>query len=341
MAALADPPSYTVTPIGLPAQPCEAEYSFPLPRGINASDQVTGVYCRAGLVRGFRWDRRGIVDLGVPPGFPDVSNLLVLPAGINAKGDVAGTVSQNSGLVSAAFLWHGGTMAVIDNQAMAMATAINAAGEVAGFFPSSGGYGAFLYSHGKIKNLGKPPGATGIRAFAINDQGHIAGEADFPSPPLINSPLALWTGARWKILGSVPGDAVEAAPFSINAFDEIVGFSVFPGGFRAFLWNGHFSSLPCVPGAFCEAVGINDAGTIVGEASNGTPIVWTKEVLYDLSTLIHPKDLLKGRINLNGVGINGINNRGTIVAVGQYQSGPKVGQVDVFVLTPVEEVANR
>jgi probable HAF family extracellular repeat protein len=233
-------------------------------------------------------------------------------------------------------------MTVIDNQAIA--TAINAPGEVTGFFSKSSGYGAFLYSRGKVRDLGNLPDATGMRAFAINNQGHIAGEADFPTTPpfnIINSPLALWTGARWRNLGAVPGDLVEAFPFSINAFDEIVGFSVFPGGFRAFLWNGAFTALPCVPGAFCEAMGINDDGTIVGQASNGSTLIWTGGGMFDLAASIDPRDPLKGQVDLFGGGITGINNRGTIAADGQYQSGSKLGQVDVFLLTPVEKIANR
>jgi hypothetical protein len=66
-AALAGPPSYTITPLGLPAERC-GEY-FPLPSGINASGEVTGIYCRAGLVRGFRWHRGELSTSGSRPGF--------------------------------------------------------------------------------------------------------------------------------------------------------------------------------------------------------------------------------------------------------------------------------
>jgi hypothetical protein len=169
----------------------------------------------------------------------------------------------------------------------------------------------------------------------INNLSHIAGSATFPNG---TSTLILWTGARWKNLGTRPG-STTAYPAGINAFDEIVGDTE---DFNAFLWNGAFTTLPCLPGAeFCEPAAINDAGTIVGFAAtaNSTAPIWIKGAVYNLNALIDPRDPLNGQVNLFFA--KGINDRGSIIVDGKYQSGPKLDQYDVFLLTPVEKIANR
>jgi hypothetical protein len=46
-----------------------------------------------------------------------------------------------------------------------------------------------------------------------------------------------------------------------------------------------------------------------------------------------------GQVNLFFA--KGINDRGSIIVDGKHQSGPKLDQYDVFLLTPVEKIANR
>ena len=87
-------------------------------------------------------------------------------------------------------------------------------------------------------------------------------------------------------------------------------------------------------------MGINDAGTIVAQASIGSTLVWMGGVVYDLSVSIKPGDPLKGQVDLFGGGTTSINDRGTIAADGQYKSGSKLGQIDVFLLAPFEEVTS-
>jgi uncharacterized membrane protein len=334
-AALAGPPSYTITPLGVTAGATPVCGHSPDAGGINDADEVTGLYCHGESQRGFRWRRGKIKDLGVPAGFADDASINVQPFGINAKGNVVGVVfpRQLGTFRSAAFLWNGRAMTVIANDAFAFS--INDRGEVAGILLKSGGVDdAFLYSHGKVRDLDALPGAISIDAFAINNQGHIAGAASFPG----GDALILWTGVRWKNLGTPPG-STAAGPSSINAFDEIVGNT---NGFPAFLWNGAFTTLPCLPSAeFCNPAAINDDGTIVGFAAtaNFSAAIWLEGAVHDLNALIDPRDPLNGQVNLFSG--KGINNRGSIVVDGQYQSGPKRGQYDVFLATPVEEVASR
>jgi uncharacterized membrane protein len=342
-AAPGAPPSYTLTPLRLPASTtpvCGASDLFtPEATGINKAREVTGAYCRrvAGgspqeSVRGFRWrPGKGIVDLGVPAGFPDDPTTVVQPSGINARGDIAGQV-QGDGSRPSAFLWNGSRMTVIVIQAIA--TAINDPGQIAGILIKPAGNGTFLYSHGKVTDLGTLPGAIDTAAYAMSNRGHIAGKADIPAGSGFYSPLVLWTGASWKNLGTLAGD-VLAQPFGMNAFDEIVGVSDDgKGGSRPFLWDGSMIALPCVPGTSCEPGAINDAGTIVG-ASNSSALVWIRGAVYDLNMLIDPRDPLNGQVDLFSA--SSINNRGDIVANGQYHSGPKLDQFDGFLLTPDAE----
>ena len=239
-------------------------------------------------MRGFRWrPGKGLVDLGVAAGFPDDATTDVEPSGINARGDVVGQIGNQNGSRSA-FFWNGSRMSVIVDRGIA--TGINDPGQVTGILLKPTSNGAFLYAHGNVRDLGVLPGAINTEAYALNNQGHIVGKADIPAGPpfYFYSPLVLWTGASWKSLGTLAGD-ILANPFGINAFDEIVGISADgKGGSRSFLWAGAMSAIPCPPGASCEAVAINDAGTIVG-FSNTSALVWTggrrralRRVLRDL-----------------------------------------------------------
>jgi hypothetical protein len=146
----------------------------------------------------------------------------------------------------------------------------------------------------------------------------------------------MWTGAQWRNLGILAGD-FEARPNGINALDEIVGTSFdYNGGYRPFLWNGTMSALACP--SRCDAVAINDGGTIVG-SSDTSALVWLRGSAYDLNTLIDPRDALSGQVNLFFCAA--VNNRGEIVCDGVYQSGPGLYQFDAFLLTPVPAVAGQ
>ena len=222
VAANATPPSYTLTPLGLSdstTTPCgSSDLLTPSARGINEAAEVTGYYCRRTVVggsplesvRGFRWRSGGIVDLGVPAGFPDDPTIVIQPAGINAVGDVVGQVANQNG-ASSAFLWNGSRMTAIVNQATAHA--VNNPEQVTGELFNLTGTHAFLYSHGAVTDLGTVPGAISSQAYAMNNMGHIAANALIPTVPphYYYAPLILWTGAQWRNLGILTGD-FEARP---------------------------------------------------------------------------------------------------------------------------------
>jgi probable HAF family extracellular repeat protein len=333
--ATAAQPSYTLTPLGLPNAPGCAAHGFltPVPVSINDAGHVAGIYCfvttingtQQGIVHGFFWTpQRGAVDIGLPPGTTD-PRTSVWPRGINNRGEIVGYVLNSIG--ENAFTWHRGRgMTVIASHAYAVG--VNDLGQVAGGLGAT----AFLFSRGMVTDLGTIPGAGGSNAFGINNLGHIAGTAPLPTTPFTVTAI-LWTGGQWRNLGIPAGDAT-VFPFGINNFDEIVGISFDANGhYRAFLWNGDFTILPCLSGQECDAAAINDAGTIVGFFSHGAA-VWIGGAVFDLNTLIDPRDPLRGQVDL-GQG-ESINGRGDITAIGFYTSGPHNGDFEAFVLHPVE-----
>jgi probable HAF family extracellular repeat protein len=338
--ATAAQPSYTITPLGLPTPPvCTATGQVtPEAVSINDTDQVAGIYCfvstingtQQGIVRGFFWTpQRGAVDIGLPPGTTDPATS-VGTRGINNRGEIVGYVQNSIGVY--AFTWHRARgMTVIASDASA--TGVNALGQVAGGLGAATGH-AFLFSRGMVMDLGTIPGAVGSNAFGINNLGHIAGIASLLTPPTTTA--LLWTGGQWRNLGIPPGD-VAVVPNGINNFDEIVGLSFDAnanGHSHAFLWNGDFTILPCLSGQECDAFAINDAGTIVG-SGNSAAVVWLAGAVFDLNTLINPRDPLRGQINL--LGAESINSRGDITAIGIYTSGPHNGDFEAFVLRPHRE----
>lgn len=241
MPAWAAPPTYSLTPLGLVSTPqsCEGGHLTPKGSGINDSGRVTGTYClqngTSQVAHGFLWTRQGgVADLGLPPGMTDPTTS-VTSSGINARGQIAGVVSNSS--LYDAFVWDRGSFTLFATQAGV--TGINDPGQVTGFLFPDGH--AFLYSHGEVSDLGVAPGATYSHGEAINNLGHIAGDGGFPAPTPVNYsevPI-LWMGNEWHVLGTPYAGDYYASPTSINNYDEIVGISInsTAGVFHAFLWK--------------------------------------------------------------------------------------------------------
>jgi probable HAF family extracellular repeat protein len=304
---------------------------------ISDNGEAVGFYCfrtatdPEGVYHGFRWTaHRGMVDLGFPQSWTDPATF-VSPFGVNDKGEIAGRLREATGQDTAFFYDHG-SMRVIGNPGD-QAFAINNRGQVTGVSSVSGPapHHAFLYFHGKRTDLATPPGALNSIGYAINDASHIAGQIDLDGGAPAHA--ALWTGASWRDLG-VPAGDIDATAFGINLFDEVVGISFNSTTNHAFLWNGAFTILPCLSGFTCEAMSINNAGTIVG-FSNVVAVVWLRGVVYDLNTLIDPHDPLHGHVRLYSA--SAVNARGQIAADGCYIAGPKDGQCFGFILDPTED----
>jgi probable HAF family extracellular repeat protein len=225
-------------------------------------------------------------------GPPSVLGETASTAGVNDSGQAVGsapvlppnyvaggpdfTPNQHAFLSSGATITDLGTLGA---QASA-ATAINNAGQVVGNF-GTGNYSgitqAFLYTAGKMVDLGGLPGYTFTTATAINNSGQVVGYSE----NLGGTPAAfLYSNGHMINLGTLPGYA-SAMAFGINSQGQIVGTSASANagdltgtfssalGANAFIdQNGVMTNLnSLIPSSLgihlMQALAINDAGQIV------------------------------------------------------------------------------
>jgi probable HAF family extracellular repeat protein len=157
---------------------------------------------------------------------------------------------------------------------------------------------AFLYDHGTVTDLGTLGGQRRA-ALGVNDAGQVVG---FSNTTSIGYDHAfLWDSQNgMQDLGTLPGSLVSAAR-GINASGLVVGESEVLGHWQAVVWDSQNGIRDIGGHSFrSNAVGVNDAGQVVGSMNNDA-------FLYDGGTLT---DLG----SLGGVAVaNAINDAGIIV----------------------------
>lgn len=206
-----------------------------------------------------------VTNIGVPG-----SSVSVATA-INDAGEVAGWYSLNSATFTPqAFLFSNGRISDITSPSLfpsgAEPAGMNNSGAVVGTgYLSNANFHAFLYSGGKMSDLG-PANAYQASAVAINNSGQIIGGY------YLNSGVAgefLFTGGKMTTL-PVPAGASAVSAFAINDNGEIVGSIFFASGTPAHaakLANGAWTDLGAISGAAStRATAINISGQIVGTA---------------------------------------------------------------------------
>jgi probable HAF family extracellular repeat protein len=222
---------------------------------------------------------------------------------INNSGEIAGwnSYNSNSNFDPQAFLYSNGSMQNINSPSLfpsgTEAYGINNAGEVVGTgYLSPSNFHAFLYSGGKMKDLG-PSGAFQATAYAINTSGQIVGTY---SPNSGASGTFLYTN---RTMTTLPNPAGSRGGFgvAINDNGEIVG-ALYPsssgGSHAAKFSDGAWTDLGNLTGAQGSgANAINTAGQIVGtaifpptykpfRAGKHVPFISTASGLVNLNTLI-------------------------------------------------------
>ena len=152
--------------------------------------------------------------------------------------------------------------------ASSRAHAINNVGEVAGEADlNADDSHAFLFSHGRIKDLGVLPGGMYSRALGINDSRKIVGDDVSPDG---DSRAILWNNGIPLNLGVIPGTDVPpgASAFAINNAGHAVGVSRYSkddDSMHAFYYTGgSLQDMQTLGGLSSEADAINSANTIVG-----------------------------------------------------------------------------
>jgi probable HAF family extracellular repeat protein len=138
---------------------------------------------------------------------------------INGSGEIAGwnSYDSNPNFDPQAFLYSNGSMQNINSPSLfpsgTEANGINNAGEVVGTgYINSSTFHAFLYSGGKMKDIG-PSGAFQASAYAINTAGQIVGTYSLNSGA---SGTFLYTNGEMTTLPNPPARAGVLEPPSIT-----------------------------------------------------------------------------------------------------------------------------
>jgi probable HAF family extracellular repeat protein len=236
------------------------------------------------------WDKTGVIhNLGALPGFEDCA-----ARAINNRGEVAG-YARNS----------------------------DAPDEVSEFRATAH---AFLWSKGKMLDLGVPSGYVSSRAYAINDRGQVAGWLLTKSG---QTHAMLWQDGVMHDLGTFPGGHTSVAN-AINNTGQIVGSSQGADGkVSACLWQcGRILDLGRLPGdVYSRAQGINDLGQIVGESrldtnvnyAGGTSFVWDiQHGMRDLVPMFPANPVWRKKIAHATMAIS-MTHQGDILGYGFYE----------------------
>ncbi len=165
----------------------------------------------------------------------------------------------------------------------------------------------------KLIDLGTLGGSSSF-ALDLNDRRQVTGNSQTPAgnpAPRLNA--FLWKNGSMSNLGVLPGSNNFSRGYGINNRGIVVGESDnnIPKAFRS--QNGVMTDLGTLGGTSAVAHDINDAGDIVGAASNGLasrPFLYRGGVMHDLGTL-------SGSLDSSGRGW-AINERGDVVGVSRY-----------------------
>jgi probable HAF family extracellular repeat protein len=259
-----------------------------LATAINSIGQVVGRSLTADLTvfHAFLYSNGVMTDIHSASLFPSGTYAY----GINKSGQVVGQGLVNSSTFHV-FLYTGGRMTdlgTLPGGNQATARAINDAGQVVG--DSDGTImvskkttetfdHAFLYSNGKMADLGVPSGGTYSQANAINGNGQIVGVAELSDGV---AHAVLYSNGVWTDLGKFPGASATEAT-GINLSGQIVGTAFFPqqsyhppipGKHVPFIVrNGALVDLNTLIASssgftLTDAVGINGSGQILCNATN-------------------------------------------------------------------------
>jgi probable HAF family extracellular repeat protein len=224
--------------------------------------------------------------------------------GLNDSGQVVGYADVSGGTAVHAFLYSQGTMTDLGTLSAggdSSAYAINASGQVAGQAsygtpPTSGGsptYHAFLYSNGKMNDLGTLGGSSSA-GYAINADGQVVGWSYTAKDAAKHAFITNATTNALTDLGSLGGADSEAG--GINASGVVVGFSTTSSSTDhvAFVYrDGQMFDLNTLltPGSASQyeiigAVGINDAGQIAADGYDSATGDYAALLLTPVSSAI-------------------------------------------------------
>ncbi len=181
------------------------------------------------------------------------------------------------------------------------------------------------------------PDAFGSEALAINRHGQWVGGILTRRG---EAGVRVNAGGKRTRLGALDADKPSSYGNALNNLGSVVGSSVAAdGNNHAFLWDklhGMQDLGVLAGGSYSNAIGINDAGQVVGVSSGdaSVPFYYDKRSgMVELAMLIADDDPLKNAVQLNSV--QAINNRGVVVVNGQVtRPGHATPQTRALLLIP-------
>ena len=245
------------------------------------------------------------------------------------------------------FVWQNGVMTALPTLGgnNGVASSANNLGQVVGWaetavndptcvLPQVQQFEAVIWGPGKdqiqqLSPLGDDPDSA---ATAINDNGQVVGISGICQNAVgafSAKHAVLWQDGQPLDLGNIGGHGWNTPTF-INNHGQVVGFANARGDlvngqlafkFHAFLWTKDrgMRDLGTLPGdALSEALGINEAGQVVGVSygagfSHPRAFLWQNDIMTDLNTLIQT-----GTLTLQVAG--DINDRGEITGAASDSS---------------------
>lgn len=211
---------------------------------INNSGQVVGVYGDfESYLNAFLYSEGAVIDLGRLFGAR-----ISYANSINNSGHIAGQIytSYPSPVTAYAFLYSNGTVSkIIDNGS---ACCINDSGQVAGTYSRDGFFYAFIYSCGRVTDLGTLPGGKYSEAYGLNLRGQVVGSSRTATPNSAR-PFLYSDGVMHDLNDLLPANSgwVLDRVFSINDGGQIVGIGTFSGQSRAVLLTPNATTPPSGP----------------------------------------------------------------------------------------------
>jgi probable HAF family extracellular repeat protein len=333
--------------------------------GVNVRGQVTYYTEAGGIATAFRTEPNSPFNLDTDA-LGTLGGFSAQAMGINAANQVVGTSERFGGGYHAFRTTAGSPIdpATDDLGTLggpsSVAVAVNDRGQAVGYSETAvaGIVRAFRTSAGASIN----PAADGLgtlgggssKAIAINNRGQVIGESRVADAGPVRG-FRTAVDAAIDPLSSDLGSLGGAATFArgINRSGQVVGFSNLGGAggegpLRAFRTqpdaaiDPETDDLGTLGGARSFARAINDRSEVVGESEwSGSSamrafVAGPDGVMLDLNTLLEPSaegwELLSAR---------GVNNRGQILAVGQWDpdgAGPEPAASRAALLTPARQI---
>lgn len=268
--------------------------------GMNAAYAVNDLghvvgdeFLVGGHMRAVMWNNGQITRLYAPPGRPYSTAY-----GVNSSDRVVGTWDDLwANNVVGGFVWENG---VNTDTGYGKAYGVNEHGDYVGGADTSGS--AYVVRDGQVTFLTLDPAPKASCAYAINDMGQAAVQANYGGGVRKAYLWDLTTGGTVEI--RQPGSYSDVLPRAINNSGVVVGNSYGYPATRAFVWsNGTFEYLaslvdPSDGWVFYTAMGINDQGQIVGSGEHNG-----KSAGYLLTPVPEPSALISLLCGIGGCGI--------------------------------------